>query len=115
MFESASCFAFRTPEAFTQLTDFDIGRVVAAAIPGRARYERRPATFDSNGNRRQSQRPLGLPATMVHNDKTYVLVYKSKYRLQGERADGPWMIHNGLYKATYVNKKKGGSRGRSKL
>ena len=46
----------------TQLTDFDMSRVLPAGIPGRVRSERWPATFDSNGSPRQSRRPLGPAA-----------------------------------------------------
>ena len=93
-------------EKFTQLTNFDIKRMMIVEILKRAKFESWLATFDFNDNFKQSRRSLKLAATMSHNDKIYVLMYKDKYRLQKKHVESVWMIHDKQYKIIYISNKQ---------
>ena len=91
------------PAERTQLADVDVGRVCDAGIPTRARYERWPSTFDSNGNIRLTRQPLGPPSVMEVDGLLYIMVYKGKYKLRGDRGRGLYLLHDQAYQTTYVD------------
>ncbi|KAL8830990.1 MAG: hypothetical protein Q9191_001118 [Dirinaria sp. TL-2023a] len=91
------------PESRTQLTDFDIGRVCKARIPTRTRHENWPSTFDANGNVRVSRKPLDPPAIVEVDGELFVAIFKTKYRLLGDRGKDLNISHEGDYQTTYVN------------
>ena len=88
------------PEANTQLTDFDIARVVQASIKTATRSNRWPATFDTNGDVRVSRQSLGPPAVMESDGKNYLLLYKQRYLLCGENGRFPPRVSFDDYKTT---------------
>lgn len=91
------------PQSYTQLTDFDVARVVQAGIKTSERGRLWPATFDTNGNPRTTRRSLGIPAVMEYEGELYTLVYKQKYRLHGENAADLALVPGSVYRTTNVN------------